>query len=149
MPRSIAVVSLLCACFSFVYGQEKKASSSNAAETVKQLERDWSDAMKAADTEKLNQILADDWVGLEYDGTKETKQSYISGMKSGATKLQSFEFGPMEVKVVGNVAIVQGSDTEKSSYKGKDTSGKWAWMDVFVEQGGKWQAVRSQSAKVK
>lgn len=149
MPRSIAVVSLVCACFGLIYGQEKKASSSNTAETVKQLERDWSDAMKTGDAEKLNQILADDWVGLEYDGSKETKQSYMSGVKSGSLKLQSFEFGPMEVKVVGNVAVVQGSDTEKSSYKGKDTSGKWAWMDVFVEQGGKWQAVRSQSAKVK
>ena len=51
--------------------------------------------------------------------------------------------------VIGTTAIVQGSDTEKSSFKGKDTSGKWVWMDVFVMRDGKWQAVRSQSAMVK
>jgi len=40
-------------------------------------------------------------------------------VKSG----DSFDFGPMDVKVIGNVAVVQGSDTEKNTYKGTDTSG--------------------------
>ena len=64
-------------------------------------------------------------------------------------KLESFEFGPMDVKVLGNVAVVQGSDTEKSTTNGKDSSGKWVWMDVFVKRGDKWVAVRSQSAMLK
>ena len=55
----------------------------------------------------------------------------------------------MEVKVLGNIAVVQGSDTEKSSMSGKDTSGKYAWMDVFVKREGKQAAVRSQVARVK
>jgi hypothetical protein len=45
--------------------------------------------------------------------------------------------------------VVQGSDTEKSMTKGKDSSGKYAWMDVFVNRDDKWVAVRSQSALVK
>jgi hypothetical protein len=54
----------------------------------------------------------------------------------------------MDVKVLGNVAVVQGSDTEKSLTNGKDTSGKWVWMDVFVKREGAWVVVRSQSAMV-
>ena len=55
----------------------------------------------------------------------------------------------MDVRVFGNIGVVQGSDTEKSSYKGKDTSGKYVWMDVFQKQkDGKWQAVRSEVTKV-
>ena len=54
----------------------------------------------------------------------------------------------MDVKVLGNVAVVQGSDTDKSSYGGKDTSGKYVWTDVYVKRGGKWQAVRSHISKV-
>jgi len=45
--------------------------------------------------------------------------------------------------------VVQGSDTEKSSMNGKDTSGKWVWMDVFAKRDGKWVAVRSESTKLK
>jgi hypothetical protein len=105
--------------------------------------------MKAGDIDKLSQIVADDWTGIGYDGSKETKQSSLAAWKSGAEKLESVEFGPMDVKVMGSVAVVQGSDTEKSTTKGKDTSGKWVWMDVFAKRDGKWVVVRSQSAMVK
>ena len=54
----------------------------------------------------------------------------------------------MKVRVFGNTAICAGSDTEKSTYKGKDSSGKYVWTDVFVNRNGKWRAVASQSAKV-
>jgi hypothetical protein len=55
----------------------------------------------------------------------------------------------MDVKVLGDVTVVQGSDTERSVTNGKDSSGKWVWMDVFVKRGDTWVAVRSQSAMVK
>jgi hypothetical protein len=43
---------------------------------------------------------------------------------------------------------VVGSDTEKSTYHGKDSSGQYSWTDVFVKRNGQWQAVASQSTKV-
>jgi ketosteroid isomerase-like protein len=132
-----------------VYGQAAKPAAASPAEAVKQLERDWSEAQKTRDIDKLSQIIADDWSGLGYDGAKSTKKDLLNDVKSGTSKLETFEIGPMDVKVIGTIAIVQGSDTEKSSSKGKDTSGKWVWMDVFVNRDGKWQAVRSQSAMVK
>ena len=148
MSKLAAVMLLVGACFSPVYGQARKATTSATASAVEQVERNWLNAEKTANVGGLSQILADDWVGLNYDGTTETKQANLNDLKSGAAKLDSYVIGPMTVKVVGGVAIVQGSDTEKSSYKGKDTSGKWVWMDVFVRRGGRWQAVRSQLAKV-
>ncbi len=133
----------------FAQKKEPAAKGPNGAVTIKQLEHDWSDAVKSADADKLNQILADDWTGIFYDGTKATKKEYIESYKSGKSKLESFEFGPMDVKVLGNVSVVQGSDTEKSTTDGKDSSGKYAWTDVFVKRGDKWEVVRSQLAKVK
>jgi hypothetical protein len=149
MTKMLSVFLLLFVCFSQSFGQGPKAAASDDAEVLKQLERDWSNAQKTGDADKLGQILADDWVGLGFDGVTSTKQKALSDVKSGANKLESFEMAPMDVKIIGTVAIVQGSDTEKSSLKGKDTSGKWVWMDVFVKRAGKWQAVRSQSAMVR
>ena len=60
---------------------------------------------------------------------------------------RGIDYREMKVKVFGNTAVVMGSDTEKSTYKGKDSSGKYVWMDVFVNRGGKWQAVASESTK--
>jgi len=145
--KILAVFLLAGSCFGPAYGQEKKAPSTS--EVIKQLERDWTDAQKAGDIAKLSQIIADDWSGLGTDGNKSTKAEFLEGIKSGRSKMTAFEFGPMDVKVLGTVAIVQGSDTEKSVTNGQDSSGKWVWMDVFVKRDGKWQAVRSQTAMVK
>jgi ketosteroid isomerase-like protein len=138
-------VLMVCACAALAGAQ----TPTSPAKAVMQLEHDWIDAVKAGDAAKLGQVLADDWTGISYTGSKMTKESMLADVTSGGSKIETFEFAPMDVKVMGNIAVVQGGDTEKSSYKGKDTSGKWAWMDVFVNRDGKWVAVRSQSAMVK
>ena len=151
MKRFAWTILLVCACAGLGLGPARMAAAehSSVAAHLKQLEMDWVTAMKDGNTARLNEIIADDWVGINFDGSSGTKQEYVNETKSGKSKMESFEMGPMDVKVMGNVAVVQGSDTEKSTYDGKDSSGKYAWMDVYVKRGGKWQAVRSQVAKVK
>jgi ketosteroid isomerase-like protein len=151
MRKLVCALFLVSACAGFAFSQTTApaAKGPNAAQSVKQLEKDWIEAAKAADADKLGQILADDWMGIGPDGAKMSKQGYVGDYKSGKSKLESFDLGAMDVKVLGNIAVVQGSDTEKSTADGKDTSGKYAWTDVFVKRDGKWVAVRSQTAKVK
>jgi uncharacterized protein (TIGR02246 family) len=154
MKYILGVILLLAASFGPAFGQaaaetKAKKGPSPEIEALKQIERDWSDAQKAGDAEKLSQIIGNDWRGLGYDGNRSTKAETIADLKEGKYKLESFEMGPIDVKILGNVAIVQGSDTEKSTTAGENTSGKWVWTDVFVKRDGKWVAVRSQSAKVK
>lgn len=149
MKKFAGAVLLICASVGLVYPQAKKTAGPSVSDSVKQLEHDWTDAMKAGDAEKVAAILADDWSSVGPDGAKDTKSTFVASIKAGDYKLASFEFGPMDVKVIGSIAIVQGSDTEKSTTKGKDSSGKYFWTDVFANRGGKWQAVRSQNAMVK
>jgi uncharacterized protein (TIGR02246 family) len=153
MKKFAGAFLLICASVGLVYAQGSKPAAKPAgpsvADAVKQLEHDWSDGMQAKDTDKIAAILADDWVSIGLDGTKSTKKEFLASIKAGEYALASFDFGPMDVKVIGSVAIVQGSDTEKSMTKGKDSSGKYVWTDVFANRGGKWQAVRSQNSAVK
>ena len=154
MKKLAGVALLVCACVGLLLartpasGVARQAKGMSVAQTVKQVEHDWLEAEKASDVGRLGQIIADDWIGI-HDTQRMTKQSYLASVKSGSTKIESFEMGPMDVKVLGNVAVVQGSDTEKSITNGKDSSGKYMWMDVFVKRGGKWVAVRSQIAMMK
>ena len=153
MKKLAGALLLICASVGIVYAQTMKPAAAPAtpgvSATVKQLEHDWTDAMKAGDGDKVAAILADDWTSIGPDGAKETKTEFVAGIKSGEYKISSFEFGPMDVKIVGGVAIVQGTDTEKSVTKGKDSSGKFLWMDVFTKRGDKWVVVRSVDAMVK
>jgi ketosteroid isomerase-like protein len=148
--KHLAILLAFCMCLGLAHAQEKKpvASGANTVQELKQLELDWAEASRTGNADKLTQILGDEWTALDYLGNKTTKKDALGELKSKSSTLSSFEPGPMDVVVFGNTAVVQGSDTEKSTYKGKDSSGKYVWMDVFVKRNGKWQAVRSQSAKV-
>lgn len=149
MKKLAGAILLAAACAGLIFAQDKMApgKSPSVTETITKLEHDWIAAEKAADADALSRIIADDWVALGPDGSTATKKDYIAGYKSGKTKMESFELGPVAVKVLGDVAVAQGSDIEKSTAEGQDTSGKWIWMDVFVKRGGKWVAVRSQNSR--
>lgn len=155
MKKLAGTILLICFCVGLVFARTQAppaaapAKAPSVSQDIKQLEQDWSDAMKAGDVDKLNLILGDDWVGLGPDGTRETKKDMLADVKSGSLKLTAFEIGPMDVHQLGSVAVVLGSDTEKSMDKGKDSSGKYVWMDVFAKRDGKWVAVRSQLALMK
>ncbi len=123
------------------------AVGERTAETLKQLEREWADAEEIGDCAKVDQIVADDWAGIENDGSRLTKEQLIARMNRGRVKSESVELGPMEVKLLGDVAIVQGSLIERSTTSGKYSGGELLWMDVFTKRDGKWVAVRSQSAR--
>jgi ketosteroid isomerase-like protein len=118
----------------------------STAETLKQLERDFAVAIRAGDVEKVGRMLDDDWVEFSNDGKKVTKEQLIADVKSGRVKVESIEFGPMDVKVLGDVAVVQGSHVERTTMNGERSSEEVVWMDVFANRGGRWVAVRSQSA---
>ena len=128
---------------------EHAAKNADIWQEIQQLERDWASALAAGDLDRVAQIVADDWTGINNDGSKATKQGLLAAVKAGKDHAETIEVGPMEVKALGSVVVVQGTDVEKSVVEGKATSTKWVWMDVFVKRQGKWLAIRSQAALLK
>ena len=150
--RYVTAVSLLAATSLLVLGADKtapaKPDTANVEQTLMQLEQQWNQALLAKDYKTVDQIMAEDWTGIDFRGMTVTKAETLAELKSGDSGNQSVELGEMTVKVFGNTAVVIGSDTEKSVYHGKDSSGRYAWTDVFVKRAGRWQAVASQSTKI-
>lgn len=145
MKRLVAV--LLVAGSSMAFG-DVKSDNATIEKTILQMERDWTEAGLKKDFATLDRVIADDWVATDFQGKSVTKAQAIADLKSGSSTNQTVTLGEMKVRVFGNTAVVTGSDTEKSTYKGKDSSGKYVWTDVFVNRNGRWQAVASQSTKV-
>jgi ketosteroid isomerase-like protein len=133
-----------------VLADSPKAQSQDpmVVESIKQFEQEIGDAMVARNTEKLNQTYADDWVTITSSGSVFTKESLLNDFKSGNHKLVSFETGPMDVRVLGDVAMVQASVSEKRIQDGKDISGQFVFMDLLKKRGGKWVIVRTLGARV-
>ena len=150
MKKLVGTVLFTCGCAGLVLAEAPKAQSKDQVviDAVKQVGQDMGDAMVAGDIDKLNQIFADDWATVDSSGKIFTKESLLSDFKSGKHKLLSFELGPMDVQVFGDVAIVQASVTEKRLHDGKDISGQFVFMDLLKKRGDKWVIVRTLGAKV-
>lgn len=127
-----------------IYGQSK----SSVEQTLMQMERDWAQAEIRKDFAAVERFLADDWSGIDYDGSTHNKAAVLDHLKTGASSLESQTLSGMQVRLFGSTAIVTGTDIEKSRDRGKDTTGKYAWTDVFVLRNGRWQVVASQSTKM-
>lgn len=117
-------------------------------EKLVDLEAAWSKAQVQKDTATISSIVADDWIGQNDSGKPQTRAQLIGDIKSGKMSSTSMNNHDVQVRLFRNIAVVQGADDEKSSFKGKDVSGTYTWMDVFEKRDGNWVAVASQVTKV-
>jgi uncharacterized protein (TIGR02246 family) len=123
-------------------------SSADVEKSLAQMEREGMEAYQKKDTAAMERILADDFMLVDGDGKTINKATAIAEVKSGEYKIESFTLDPVKVRVFGDVAVATTGDTEKSTYKGKDSSGRYVWMSVYAKRNGRWQAVATQVARV-
>lgn len=122
-------------------------STADIEKALLQMERDWMEAIKNRDKATLERLLADDFVSISWDGKTYNKVDGIAANLTPDSQLDSYTLTPLKVRIYGDAAVVTGGDTEKSSFKGKDTSGQYAWTDVYVKRNGRWQAVSTHSSR--
>jgi Domain of unknown function (DUF4440) len=117
-------------------------------EKIAGYEADLGQAMIQRDIATLQKLVGDDWTIQSDSGTMGTKAGFINDVKSGTLVVTSFKLHDLHVRVLGNVAFVQGFDDEKSSYNGKTNSGTYNWLDVWENRNGRWVSVATQLTRV-
>jgi ketosteroid isomerase-like protein len=143
----VCVVVLVFAVTAWAQTPAKPKSLSAEQEIIK-LENGWDDAEVKRDVAFLDRILADDYMSGHSDGTVTTKAQAIAEMKSGDYLVTSEVLNDYKVHVYGDTAVFLGHYTEKSTTKGKDTSGKSQSTDTWLKIAGRWQCVASNGSKV-
>jgi hypothetical protein len=133
MNKLIVPVLSTCVCVGVVFAGPPQPSK---------------DAMVRVDADRLNQIYADDFETIGSSGKIIATSDLLRDFESFHDKLESYENGPMEVQVFGDVAVAYGSVSEKRTRDGKDTSGDFVWMDLLKRRAGKWVVVCSAGARL-
>ncbi len=157
MDKLIKLVICTSLCLGVVWagsgvvwaGSPQPTNDPAVVNAVKQVELDMGEAMLRADIDRLKQIYAEDFVTVGSSGKIVTKSDILRDFQTSHDKLESYENGPMDIQVFGNVAVVHGSTSEKRIRDGKDSSGEFVWMDLLERRDGKWLVVRSAGSKVK
>jgi len=152
MRRLCAAIMLLVASApaSFVQSQvgDKNAADAqqiSVEQQLKQVEREWNDAVVRRDAAALERILSDDFMLITAAGTVSTKAQLIDTIKSPDLVIEPFDTQDVSVRVYGDTAVVTGRFTQKGSYKGKAFSNQFRYTDVYVKRALGWQAVSAQS----
>ena len=101
-------------------------------------------AMLQSDTEKLGELLSERLVYTHSSGVKDSRQSYLHKLASGALRYETLEFLAPEVRLVGDVGLVAatmkatvsgvgGLRSVNSSYLAVWTWTKAAWALEFIQ----------------
>ncbi len=108
---------------------------------VLDLGRRWVAAELSGDVGALSALLADDFVLVGPLGFVLDKEQYLGSRRSGDLKHDSLEWEDVQVRMYGDTAVAIGSQTQKSTYQGRDASGQFRATQITVRQGDRWAIV--------
>jgi ketosteroid isomerase-like protein len=90
--------------------------------------------MVKRDMATLDRIIAKEWIGV-VDGQVTTRAAVVADVKSRASK-ESFSYETLKVHVYGDTAVATGITVTKGTFKGKNTTRRYAWTGTWVKSGG-------------
>ena len=137
---------LILAGSSVAFTQTSQADS--VEKQIRRLENELNEASKRGDSAAYQRLLAEDYTTTAMASGTRTKAQLIADIKSGAQKTESITLEDVKVRVYGDTAILTALQTSKGQYKGRDTSGQFYRLRIYVKQQGQWRAVAFQTTPV-
>ena len=108
--------------------------------TLEQLNAEYVRAFLSADVEWYEEHLADDFMGIESDGSILNKSQFLSNAAEGPD-VADYELQKVTVRFYGGVALVQATGLWT---KGDKSSGLSHYIDVYLRTEAGWKAVSAQ-----
>jgi len=148
--RIILTLVVALALPTIMLAKEKGTGASADVEaTIKKIEQELTDSLLKSDTSAFEKYLASDYLGIGPEGVTQNKSELLADIKSGTLKLESSNLSDIKVQVADpDMAVVVYRTDDKGIYKGKDITGQYRWLDVFVKRGGKWQIAIDQGTQI-
>jgi hypothetical protein len=108
---------------------------------------DW--ALMNADVAELSRIFADDYVQYDESGRPHNKLDVLGDLSVGMIRYVSVVSTGRVIRMLGDMAIVHGSEEDIVEQEGKRFNVRYIYMDVVMKRDGRWQIVGSQLARPK
>jgi len=145
--RILCTVILVCAAVTLAAGQDvatKSAATADVQQILKDRFREYTEALTKRDLAALDKIWADGYTFTNGRGEFLTKTDRMENIKSGATQFDSISREDEETRVFGDTAVVTGRVVLKVIYSGKESSGPYRFINVWVKMQGRWQVAANQ-----
>jgi ketosteroid isomerase-like protein len=104
-------------------------------------------ALMDTDIDALSRIFADDYVQYNESGKAFTKEDVLNNFRTGAIRYPSIVSTGRTIRVFGDMAVVNGSESDEVEIAGQRSSVSYVYLDVLLKREGEWKLVASQLAK--
>jgi ketosteroid isomerase-like protein len=128
---------------------QQRAADDAVTAKVLSLEQLWNQAEVQKDTHSLNQLLADNFIYVDIDGSLiKDKAEFLASVTSRAEHIESIRGESMLSQVHGDSVIVTCVYHEKGTLNGKPYLHHGRFTDTWVKKGSAWLCAASQSTLI-
>jgi ketosteroid isomerase-like protein len=113
------------------------AATGNDGDTLLALNRDYIDSVQNGDVRRFREILADDFLCSNPDGSLVDREAFLA-QTARPVMIRGLAAEDVKVRVLGDVAIIHAR-TSYATADGERRNGRYT--DVWARRGGKWLAV--------
>ncbi len=140
------LLALLCAPSLLVSAQND--TNSGIQSKIIALEKAWNQAYKLGDTRALREILDDQIVLINDDGSIQTKAEFLASVQPAKSQDQQVAPQSMSVHVFGTTAIATGVFRAKGVESGKPYVRRERFVDTWVNKAGKWLCIATNATPI-
>ena len=128
---------------------QERAKPSGEEGRIIALESAWDQAEQNKDATALANLLADNLVYVDYDGSLSNKQQFLARIKSASVSSEQINNEGVTVRLYkDNVAVSTGIYRDKGVENGKPYQRRGRFTNVWINQNGAWQCIASQSTLI-
>lgn len=127
--------------------RQPKPSVADAERSLRDLNRQWAEALKNRDKAVLERILDDRFITTDDEGQVFSKKQCIEDAM-GAIKIESYNLADVTVRIYGDTGVVAGRWNGKFTIAGKELSAAFRFTETFARNSGAWRAVASHEGRI-
>lgn len=154
-----ALIALILAAFitpSFSVAQSRRTTptaprlpSPSGEKGLVELERQFLEAIRERNTDKLNSILANDFVSISPRKRDLNRVEFINQTKTSTSEIEWLGAEEMKIRMYGDVAVITGlQNSQVRPPKGALQSSDTPFTHVFRRRQGRWELVLAFSGDV-
>ena len=111
-------------------------------ETLTALNRDYIASVQKSDVRRFDEILSDDFLNTNPDGSLVDKAGFLKQIAPPA-RIANLACHDVDVRVMGEFAIIHA----RTGYTLDGKPGAGRYTDIWARRGGKWLCVAAQVAR--
>jgi ketosteroid isomerase-like protein len=119
-----------------------------AEDEIRATEKEWAAAVAANDYAKIERLLAPKLIYAHSTGAVETKDQYMTRLRSGAQKYDGIEHEKTMVNVYGDTAVAFSHVRMFGKSNGNPFNDRLMMTHLWVKMDGRWQLAAHQTTKL-